>query len=33
VGLRLRDGDEGGHGVVVIRQYMDLYTLHRPWSS
>ncbi|MPM41413.1 hypothetical protein SDC9_88068 [bioreactor metagenome] len=30
VGLRLRDGDEGGHVVVVIQQYMDLYTALGP---
>ncbi len=26
VGLRIRDGDKGGHIVVVIQQYVDLYT-------
>jgi len=30
VGLRLRDGDEGGHVVVMIQQYMDLYTALGP---
>ena len=30
VGLRIRDGNEGGHVVVMIQQYVDLYTALGP---